>query len=85
MRHFECRNESCVEKRGGSNKIAVVIRQYHSNGYNAPVYVQAALQVCNKLGVLRLDENSYVERVVFRLKKWAAIPTEAREYNLRSA
>lgn len=81
MRHFEWRNESCAKKRWGSKKIAVVIRQYNSNGYNAPVYKQRC-KSCNKLGFLRLDENSYVDRVVFRLKKWAGILTEAREYNV---
>ena len=34
----------------------------------------------NKLGALTLDEHSYVERVAYRLKKWAGVRMEQMRY-----
>ncbi len=79
MGRFECRNPGCSKAGWGSKRIGIVIRQFPNNGYSADVYKQRC-KACNNLGVLRLDENSYVERVVYRLKKWAGIATEAPEY-----
>jgi hypothetical protein len=65
---------------GAGVKIGILIRQFPGNGYNALVFKQRCKE-CNKLGVLRLDEDSYVERVVYRLKKWAGIHVERPEYS----
>ena len=83
MGHFECRNRNCSKPGWDSKKIGIVIRRFHDNGYNAVVFKQRCKD-CNKLGVLRLDENSYVERIAYRLKKWAGIPTERPVYGGQS-
>ncbi|AEO71936.1 uncharacterized protein THITE_2148506 [Thermothielavioides terrestris NRRL 8126] len=80
MGSFECRNPTCSQQGWGSKKIAIQIRRYAGNGYNAVVYKQRC-KSCKQLGVLRLDEKSYVDRVSYRLKKWAGIPTTPPEYN----
>ena len=43
--------------------------------YNAVVFNQRC-KCCTKLGSLKLDKESYVERVAYRLKKWAGITLE---------
>ena len=83
MGRFECRNHTCSKKGWSSKQIGIVIRRFHDNGYNAVVYKQRCKD-CNKLGVLRLDENCYVERIAYRLKKWAGIPIEPPVYNGQS-
>lgn len=82
MGRFSCYNRRCSKKVWGSKKVAIVIRRYPDNGYNAVVYKQRCKE-CNKLGVLRLDENSYIERVAYRLKKWAGVPMERPDYTPR--
>ncbi|KAG7286737.1 hypothetical protein NEMBOFW57_009051 [Staphylotrichum longicolle] len=68
MGRFECRNNECQSGGWGSKKIAIEIRRYRDNGYNALVFKQRC-KTCKRLGVMRIDENSYVERVTYRLKK----------------
>lgn len=80
MGRFECRNKTCPKRDWGSKKIAIVIRRFPDNGYNATVFKQRC-KTCESVGALRLDENSYVERVTYRLKKWAGIPMDEPEYN----
>jgi hypothetical protein len=80
MGRFHCRNPACPKQGWGSKKIAILIRQYPDNGYNAVVFKQRC-KSCQQLGALRLDENSYVERVVYRLKKWAGIYVERPDYD----
>jgi hypothetical protein len=61
------------EKTGwGSKQVAIHIRGYPGNGYNAIVFLQRC-DSCNRLGELSLNNNSYVERIVYRLKKWAGV------------
>ncbi len=83
MGRFECRNRNCSKKGWGSKQIGILIQRFPDNGYNAVVFKQRCKD-CNKLGVLRLDENSYVERIAYRLKKWAGIPTEPPVYSGQS-
>lgn len=82
MGRFECRNNQCSQRGWGSKKIAIHIRGFPGNGYNAVVYKQRC-RTCERLGILRLDENSYVERIVFRLKRWAGLPVDEVEYEKR--
>jgi hypothetical protein len=52
--------------------VAISIRGYPGSGYNALIFLQRC-ESCNRLGKLTLDNSSYVERVVYRLKKWAGV------------
>jgi hypothetical protein len=56
-----------------------VIREYPNNGYNAVIFNQHC-HVCNELGNLSIDKDSYVERVKYRLKKWAGVQMERPHY-----
>jgi len=59
--------------------VAIFIRGYPGNGYNALVFLQRC-ESCNRLGKLSLDNNSYVERIVYRLKKWAGVTVAQPDY-----
>ncbi|KAK4139129.1 zinc-binding domain-containing protein [Dichotomopilus funicola] len=72
MGDFTCPNKACKKHGWGSKKIAIVIREYPGRWYNAVVYGQRC-KSCDTLGIIRLDEQSYVERVVYRLKKWSGM------------
>ncbi|KAI5865706.1 zinc-binding domain-containing protein [Durotheca rogersii] len=80
MGKFKCNNGGCSKDGWASRTVAIVIRRYPNNGYNATVFNQRC-QSCNKLGTLTLNENSYIERVAYRLKKWAGVPMETRPYD----
>jgi hypothetical protein len=80
MGRFECRNKGCSKGGWGSKVIAIEIRRYQRNGYNAVVFKQRC-RACKKLGAMRLDENSYLERVTYRIKKWAGVEMDTPEYN----
>ncbi|KAF2865080.1 zinc-binding domain-containing protein [Massariosphaeria phaeospora] len=79
MGKFKCNNSSCSKKGWGSKKVAILIRGYSKNGYNAVVFNQSC-KSCNQLGTLTLDEKSYIDRVTYRLKKWAGISAEQPNY-----
>ncbi|KAH7026625.1 zinc-binding domain-containing protein [Microdochium trichocladiopsis] len=79
MGTFRCENGSCSNDSWGSKKVAIVIRGYEDDGYNAEVFNQRC-KACNQLGVLTLHENSYVERVAYRVKKWAGVTVEQPHY-----
>ena len=80
MGHFICPNTKCSTAGWGSKKIAIQIRRYpSSNEYNALVFNQRCRN-CDELGGLILDETSYVERVVYRLKKWAGVKVTPPEF-----
>lgn len=79
MGRFICKNGKCSNGGWLSKKIAIVIRGYPGNGYNAIVYNQRC-DKCNCLGTLILDKKSYIDRIVYRLKKWAGIWTEPPPY-----
>lgn len=78
MGRFRCENNRCRSKSWGSKRVAIYIRGYPGNGYNAVVYNQRC-ESCQELGQLTLDEASYVDRVSYRLKKWAGVAV-ARPY-----
>lgn len=71
MGRFICRNRECASNGWSSKKIAITIRMYPGAQYNARVYNQRCHE-CNRLGRPRLDD-SYAERVAYRLKKWCGI------------
>ncbi len=72
MGKFSCRNNRCSQNGWGSKKVCILIRGYPGNGYTAFVFNQSC-KSCDQLGTMTLDENSYVERVAYRLKKWAGV------------
>jgi hypothetical protein len=80
MGKFVCNNNACRKKGWNSMKVSIEIRGYDGNGYNAIVYNQRC-NSCNRLGTFELDEQSYIDRVAYRLKKWAGVKTEAPFFN----
>ncbi|KAK2756873.1 hypothetical protein CKAH01_17107 [Colletotrichum kahawae] len=72
---FTCDNSSCSKKSWPSGQVAIDIRGYPDNGYNATVYNQRCKD-CKQLGNLTLDKACYVERVSYWLKKWAGVWVE---------
>ena len=79
MGKFACYNKDCSNKGWWSKNIAILIRGYPGDGYNAVVFNQRC-QSCKRLGKLTLDEDSYIERVAYRLKKWAGVSVERQNY-----
>lgn len=79
MGSFTCNNRACAKKTWTSKKVAILIRGYPANGYNAEVFNQRC-KSCNHLGQPIVDKQSYVDRVVYRLKKWANVPVELPYY-----
>ncbi|KAI5925112.1 zinc-binding domain-containing protein [Camillea tinctor] len=80
MGSFKCNNKECRKSGWTSKVVAILIRSYLKNGYNALVFNQRC-KSCMRLGTLTLDEQSYVERVSYRLKKWAGVEVKAPYYN----
>lgn len=80
MGKFRCPNVTCQTYGWSSKVVTILIRGYPGNGYNAVVFKQRC-RACNRLGILTLDERSYVERVTYRLKKWAGVHVERPEYS----
>lgn len=82
MGRFTCENNSCTSNGWSSKKIPITIRMYHGARYNVIVYHQRCRK-CNKLAKPRLDE-SYAERVAYRLKKWRGVHVETPTYSGQS-
>ncbi|KAK0729443.1 zinc-binding domain-containing protein [Lasiosphaeris hirsuta] len=72
---FTCENGKCSQRGWESKKICTVIRKYPNNGYNAQVFNQACVS-CGELGRMHINVDSYIERVAYRLKKWAGIAVD---------
>ncbi|KAH8751627.1 zinc-binding domain-containing protein [Diaporthe sp. PMI_573] len=79
MAKFTCNNHGRIPRIWSSKKVTIVIRSYGKKEYNAVVYNQGC-EKCANLGRIILDESSYVERVSYRLKKWAGIRMEPQGY-----
>jgi hypothetical protein len=75
MEKFACDNNACRKKRWSSKVVATWIQGYTRNGYNAIVFNQCC-ESCNCLGSFKLDEKSYIDRIAYRLKKWAGVIVE---------
>jgi hypothetical protein len=80
MGRFICNNNACKKRFWDSKKVPIEIRGYDDNGYSATVYNQRC-KSCDRLGTFELYERSYVERVAYRLKKWAGVEMEAPPFN----
>lgn len=82
MGRFICRNPGCSSQGWSSKQVAITIRMYHGAQYNARVYNQRC-QRCKKLGKPCLND-SYEERVAYRLKKWCGIEMDQPAYSGKS-
>ena len=79
MGKFTCRNRECKKRQWSSKVVAIGIQGYPRNGYNAIVYNQHC-DSCKRLGSFKLNAESYVERIAYRLKVWADVPVEKPPY-----
>ena len=79
MGRFICRNQACGSSGWSSKRIAITIRMYPVAQYNARVYNQRC-QACNSLSKPRLDD-SYAERVAYRIKKWCGIEMDRSNHS----
>lgn len=79
MERFICRNRACGSNGCSSKRIAIIIRMYPGAKYNARVYNQRC-QRCNSLDKSNLDD-SYAERVAYRLKKWFGVEMDRPTYS----
>jgi hypothetical protein len=79
MGRFQCYNNACSATGWSSKMVAISIRGYPGNGYNAVVFNQRCM-ACKRLGSFTLDVESYIGRVAYRLKKWAGVSTEQQYY-----
>jgi hypothetical protein len=77
MGRFACTNTQCRNKRWSSKMVGITIAQHRgvkggAGGvfYSAEVYHQLC-QSCDEVGRLYIDEQSYVERVTWRIRLWA--------------
>lgn len=75
MGKFRCISTGCSTHSWPSGQVAIVIRKYADNSYNATVYGQRCKE-CDSLGVLKLDKGIYVTRVAYWLNKWAGVEVE---------
>lgn len=75
MGRFTCNNTACRKQSWGSKIVAIWIKEHPRNGYSVVVYNQRC-RSCDFLGDLRLDKDCYVERVAYRLKRWAGVEME---------
>jgi len=80
MGRFRCTNEHCGTDGWASGKVAILIRGYNHNGYNAVVFNQRC-KGCGQLGNFMIDRQSYVDRVAYRIQKWAGIKLEPPHYD----
>jgi hypothetical protein len=81
MGRFTCSNTICLAI-WTSKQIAITIRRYPHNRYNARVYFQACKR-CRRTSAPQLD-HSYAERVAYRLLKWSGVPVEPPPFSGQS-
>jgi hypothetical protein len=79
---FVCNNNACSGAAWSSGKITLLVRKYPDNGYNAVVFGQRC-KFCQRLGRLKLNEQSYIDRVSYRLKRWAGVQMELPPFDLK--
>lgn len=78
MGRFKCHNQTCDSDGWSSKKIATTIRMYPGGRYNSRVYHQRCKR-CHQLSRPTLDD-SYAERVAYRIKKWLGVEVESPFY-----
>lgn len=76
MGRFSCRNRSCTSQGWPSKAIAMTIRLDPSDRYNARIYHQRCKK-CKTPGRIEEVDESYPERVSYRLKRWSGIEVQA--------
>ncbi|KAF2012080.1 hypothetical protein BU24DRAFT_425918 [Aaosphaeria arxii CBS 175.79] len=81
MGKFTCRNTACLAI-WTSKQIAITIRRYSNQRYNARVYYQSCKR-CRMTSEPQPD-HSYAERVAYRLKKWSGVQVERPPFSGRS-
>ncbi|KAF2449017.1 hypothetical protein P171DRAFT_407382 [Karstenula rhodostoma CBS 690.94] len=79
---FKCQDKTCKSRSWVSGKVAITIRLYPGERYNARVYHQGC-EKCDSISVPRLDDT-YAERVANRLKIWHGVEVEAPAYERRT-
>lgn len=79
---FICHNDKCGSNGWSSNMVAITIRMYPNDRYNARVYYQRC-KGCNRLSKPLLN-NTYAERIAYRIKKWYGIQLETPYYSAQS-
>ncbi|RDW83794.1 3CxxC-type zinc finger protein [Aspergillus mulundensis] len=74
---FKCPNTTCGHHKWESKSIALSIRLYPDNRYNARVYHQRC-SACKWIVRPELDgrDGTYAERIAYRLKKWSGVQVE---------
>jgi hypothetical protein len=82
MGRFKCNNSECPKRGWASKRIPITIRMYSNQQYNARVYYQRC-KSCNTQSEPELDE-SYADRIAYRLKKWSGLYVERRVYTGKS-
>ena len=80
---FRCLNEDCPQAGWASKLIAITIRMYAEQRYNARVYHQRC-KGCECLSQ-PFPDDSYAERIAYRLKKWSCIKMERPSYTVRTS
>ncbi|OQE44081.1 hypothetical protein PENNAL_c0666G01493 [Penicillium nalgiovense] len=83
MGRFICQNSGCYSSGWSSKKVAITIRMYPRQRYNARVYHQRCRN-CTAVGRLILDTECYAERVTYWLKKWNGIEVERPSFSGQS-
>jgi len=68
MGRFDCTNSACPTDKWSSKWIALTIRLYEGQRYNAKVWHQRC-RACDTFGHPTLDDT-YAERIAYRLKVW---------------
>jgi len=76
---FTCHNPACTSRSWKSKKIAITIRMYPREQYNARVYHQRC-EACGVVSKPQVDD-SYAERVAYRVKKWRGVDMEVPPYS----
>ncbi|KAK8121599.1 hypothetical protein PG984_010269 [Apiospora sp. TS-2023a] len=64
-----------------SGMVGIEIRGSHDNQYYSAIVYNQRCKRCKGLGSMELDEGTYIERVSYRLKKWAGVKVEAPDYS----
>ncbi|PYI36382.1 hypothetical protein BP00DRAFT_152410 [Aspergillus indologenus CBS 114.80] len=83
MGRFICQNRGCYSNGWSSKKIAITIRMYSQERYNARVYHQRCRN-CQAVGRLILDSECYAERVTYWLKRWNGLKVKRPDYSGQS-
>jgi hypothetical protein len=79
---FLCNNAACKKQSWGSKIVAIWIKEHAHSSYSVEVYNQRC-RFCDGLGDLRLNKDCYVERVAYRLKKWAGVKMDQPPFELK--